>query len=112
MKKLALLVIAVAAALGFYGSGRSGVIDKQIQAMEYAKIDAGISSWWGQGTNTDTRFPYLLRETDALSSTLRWAPYYEQEGYGDPSAGEIENDLSYIKSHYASDPAYLRVDGR
>jgi hypothetical protein len=98
--------------LGFYSSGDPAVIDKDIRALEYGKIDAGISSWWGLGSKTDARFPQLLHETDTLGSAIRWAPYYEGEGYGNPDPSQIESDLAYIKSHYTSDRAYLRVDGK
>jgi hypothetical protein len=80
--------------------------------MEYGNIDAGIASWWGQGTKTDLRFPALLSTTDAMGSSLRWAIYYEPEGQGDPTVSQITDDLTYIRDQYASDPAYLRIDGR
>jgi hypothetical protein len=98
--------------LGFYDSSATDVIEQHIQAMEYANIQAGIASWWGQGTPTDLRFPTLLSTTDSLGSSLRWAIYYELEGQGDPTVNQITDDLTYIRDNYASDPAYLRIDGR
>jgi hypothetical protein len=71
-----------------------------------------ISSWWGQGSKEDARFPMLMDETVKAGSPLRWAPYYEEESLGDPTSAKIANDLAYIKSRYASHPAYLRVGGR
>jgi hypothetical protein len=53
-----------------------------------------------------------MSETRKLGSALRWAPYYEEESLGDPSSAKLANDLAYIKSHYVSDPAYLRGGGR
>jgi hypothetical protein len=88
------------------------VIDQHIRWMQYGGIEAGISSWWGRGTKEDVRFPLLLQGTTNLGSKLRWAPYYEQESLGNPSAATIESDLSYIKSRYSSNPAYLRVNGK
>jgi glycosyl hydrolase family 99/calcineurin-like phosphoesterase family protein len=98
--------------LGFYRSDDSAVIQKHVRAMEYGGIDAGISSWWGQGSKEDLRFPKLLSETEGLESNLRWAPYYEEESLGNPSASKIAGDLAYLKSHYGSQPAYLRIQGR
>jgi hypothetical protein len=98
--------------LGFYSSTDVAVIRKHIRSMQYGGIEAGISSWWGRGTKEDVRFPLLLRETNNIGSRLRWAPYYEQESLGNPSAAAIEADLSHIKSRYASDPAYLLVNGK
>jgi hypothetical protein len=98
--------------LGFYRSADAAVIQKHIHAFEYAGIEAGISSWWGQGSKEDLRFPLLLSETNTMNSAVRWAPYYERESLGDPSPAQIANDLAYIKSRYASNPAYLQVDGK
>jgi hypothetical protein len=98
--------------LGFYDSSATDVIEQHIQSMEYGNIQAGIASWWGQGTPTDLRFPALLSATDSLGSSLRWAIYYEPEGQGDPTVSQITDDLNYIRDTYASDPAYLRINGR
>lgn len=98
--------------LGFYDSGATNVIEQHIQALEYGNVQAGIASWWGQGSKTDLRFPALLATTDAMGSSLRWAIYYEPEGTGDPTVAQIAADLSYIRDRYAADPAYLRIDGR
>ena len=98
--------------LGFYASGDDQVRRSHLHALEYAKFDAGIYSWWGQGHSTDQRFAGMLAVTNAAHSPIKWAPYYEEESLGDPSSAKLANDLAYIKSRYASDPAYLRVGGR
>ena len=46
--------------LGWYDSSDVGVVSQHIAAMQYGGIQAGISSWWGQGTKTDQRVPTLL----------------------------------------------------
>jgi Glycosyl hydrolase family 99/CARDB len=98
--------------LGFYDSSARSVIEQHLQAMSYAGINVGISSWWGQGDKTDARVPDLLAATRATGSPVRWSIYYEAEAQGDPSAGAIESDLAYIRDRYGSDPAFFRVDGR
>ncbi len=47
--------------LGFYSSASASTISTHIAEMRYAGMDAGIASWWGQGSDTDTRFPLLLQ---------------------------------------------------
>jgi hypothetical protein len=96
--------------LGYYDSGDTTIIAKHVQAMQYGNIQVGISSWWGQGHYTDTRFPKLLRGADGTN--FRWTIYYEQEGAGNPTATQIQSDLNYIKSHYSSDKNYYRINGR
>jgi Glycosyl hydrolase family 99 len=95
-------------ALGFYDSSSSAVIQSHVASMQAAGLTAGISSWWGQNTPTDTRISALL----ANAGSFRWALYYEQEGTADPSVAQIHADLAYIARNYAAQPAFLRVDGR
>jgi hypothetical protein len=96
--------------LGYYSSSDLNIIKKHIAMMQYGNIQAGISSWWGQGTPTDTRVAGLL--SAAAGSAFRWTLYYEPEGVGNPSASQIQSDLTYILSHYGKDPGYLRVNGK
>lgn len=98
--------------LGFYSSSNRAVIRRHIRAMQFASIDAGISSWWGPGSREDIRFPLLLDETKRLNSNFRWAIYYERESTGDPTPQKISSDLAWIKSRYGSSQAYLRINGR
>jgi hypothetical protein len=96
--------------LGFYDSADPAIIDKHIKAMMYGKVDVGIASWWGPGSPTDGRINALL--DGAGNTSFRWALYYEQEGYSNPSVSKITSDLEYIKTHYAQAPTYYRIGGR
>src|SRR5262249_28381665 len=71
--------------LGYYDADQATVVRHETDAMRYAHLDAGISSWWGRGgyPPTDERFWRYLAV--ARTTPLRWAIYYEPEGYGDPS---------------------------
>jgi hypothetical protein len=101
---------------GFYsldGSAGDATIDAHVRALQAAGQEAAIASWWGVGTPTDSRISRLLSRTRALASPLKWALYYEQEGYGNPTVAEIQSDLAYIANtkRYSSNSAYLRVGG-
>jgi hypothetical protein len=98
--------------LGFYDSGNTTVIKKQIAAMQYGGIQAGIYSWDRTNTtnNAVTRFPTFLSASQGTG--FKWAIYYEAEGYGDPSAATIQDDLEFMRANYWSSPNYLRVGGR
>jgi hypothetical protein len=104
--------------LGYYDSSDPVVIRKHIEAMQYARIDAAIASWWGRDNRygTDVALRRILKES--RGSAFRWAVYYEKEGLGfprdsrDPGGAEIESDLDYLYANFASDPNYLRIDGR
>ncbi len=96
--------------LGFYDGGSQTVIKQQITAMQYGGIQAGIASWWGQGSRTDTRISALLQAAGGTS--FRWSIYYEPESLGDPSITQLTNDLTYMRDHYGNDPSFLRIGGR
>jgi hypothetical protein len=98
-----------APSLGYY-SVDAQTVSEQIKAMKYAKVQAGIASWWGQGSATDARIPSLLH-AGALQG-FAWALYYEPEGQADPPPSQIADDLKYIQERYSRQPGYLRVGGR
>ena len=98
--------------LGFYDSSSTAVIQQHVRAMQYGGVQTGISSWWGTGHRTDTRFGTILAATNAMASTFRWALYYENESLGNPTVATLASDLAYIRDHYATNPAYFRVNGR
>ena len=92
--------------LGYYAT--TSVVAQHVAAMQAAGIRAGIASWWGQGSATDSRVPALL----AAAGSFRWTLYHEAEGSSDPSIAQIRADLTYIVDRYGTDPAYLRVGGK
>lgn len=104
--------------LGLYDQNSAGVISKQIQSMQYGHIQAGIASWWGQGSMTDRRVALLLQQ--AAGTGFKWTLYYEaggnpvpgEIGSPNPTAAQIRSDLTYILSRYASNDNYLRVNGK
>src|SRR5436190_441325 len=98
--------------LDYYSAADARVVREHTDALRYAHLQAGIYSWWGRDgyPPTDLRFARYLAA--ARTTPLRWAVYYEPEGYRDPSVDQIHRDLEYIRDSYAAWPAYLKVDGR
>ena len=96
--------------LGYYSSTDQNILKQHIAMMQYGNIQAGIASWWGQGSQTDSKISGLL--TAAAGTNFRWALYYENESQGDPSVSQIQNDLTYILNYYAQNPSYLRANGK
>jgi hypothetical protein len=96
--------------LGYYDLSGAAIIRQQINAMLYGNIEAGIASWWGQGSATDNRIPALL--SAAAGTPFKWSIYYEPEGVGNPDVSTLNADLIYLRDKYSKDPGYLRVDNR
>ncbi len=97
---------------GYYSSSDVAVQRAQIHALVYARMDAAISSWQKPGSPLDTRLRAMLAQTIRMRAALKWAVYYEKEGRSNPTPAEIAGDLSYIRDHLATSPAYLRVGRR
>ncbi len=95
---------------GYYSSSDTTETTKQISEMQYANIQGGISSWWGQGSPTDSRFQSLLNT--AQGTGFKWTIYYEPEGTGNPTSATISNDLTYINTMYAGNSNYLHINGK
>jgi hypothetical protein len=99
-------------ALRYYNSDDRFVVDRHIHWMGYAKFEVAIASWFGPGTHEERfRIPRLLNRTEALGSELKWALYYEKEGYANPPTAEIRRDLDYA-SRYTSHPSFMRIRGK
>jgi hypothetical protein len=98
--------------LGYYTTTDIATQQAHIRAMEYAGMNAAISSWWGPGHYTDTRLKQLMATTVSMGSPLKWAVYYENEGYGNPTVSKIASDLAYIRDNLATSSAYLKVGGK
>ncbi|HEV2885950.1 MAG TPA: DNRLRE domain-containing protein [Jatrophihabitans sp.] len=96
-------------AAGKYDSSDSAVVANQVRQAKAAGLNAFISSWWGQGSKTDSRLPLLL--DTAAAQGFKVAPYYEQEGFGNPTTTQLASDLSYLAAKAAATPAWLRVGG-
>ena len=96
--------------LGYYSSDDPAVIRAHIAALRYGNFGGAAYSWWGIGSETDARFSSFLRAS--RRTPLRWAIYYEREGYADPSVGEIRTALRYLARRYFASGSYLRIGGR
>ncbi len=96
--------------LGYYSLDNEDTIAEHITAMQYAKIQVGIASWWGQNHHTDLRMNSLLNV--GARKGFIWSIYMENEGYGNPSTESIQSDLDYIQKNFALSNAYLRINAR
>lgn len=98
--------------LGYYSTTDVATEQAHIRAMQYAGMKAAISSWWGPGHYTDSRLKQLMQTTVSMGAPLKWAVYYENEGYNNPTASQIASDLAYMRDNLATNSAYLRVGAK
>ncbi len=99
-----------------YSSSNDSIIYWQLRKLAEAKQEVAISSWWGQTHKTNGAFRHIITDVmnraDNPYPNLRWAIYYEKEGFGNPPLSEIVGDLNYIKSNYATQKGYLKINGK
>ena len=92
---------------GYYDSADTAIIDGQIAALDYAKVQVALMSWWGQGQQRENLImPLWQSRIAAKNSPLKMGFYYEKEGFGNPSVAEISGDLAYLKANYGGATAY------
>jgi hypothetical protein len=101
---------------GLYSSQDSNIVLWQLRKMAEANVSVAISSWWGQGHKTDAAFDKILSSVmprpDNPYPNLRWAIYYEKQGFSNLTLNDITNDLLYIKNKYTQSPYYLKINGK
>ena len=99
--------------LGYYNSDSESVAAQHIEDMDYAKIDVAIYSWWKiTSHNQAFRFPLVLDKTIEMGSNLKWAIYYEMEGFDNPTVEELKANLDYIKENYTGHEAFAHINGK
>jgi glycosyl hydrolase family 99/SdrD B-like protein/calcineurin-like phosphoesterase family protein/dockerin type I repeat protein len=116
--------------IGLYSSRSPSNFYWQISQMAQAHLEVAISSWWGRSASptstspglyaVDGRADYAFRQivtnwmnlSDNPYPNLRWALYYEKEGFSDPSLTELVSDLQYIRDNYLNQPSFLTIGGR
>lgn len=99
-----------------YSNNDYSIFKWQVTKMAEAKLEVAIASWFGPTTREDKVLNNVLNDFMARADNpypkLRWAIYYEDEGFSDPSVATITTDLQYIKDHYSQSPYLLKVNGK
>jgi hypothetical protein len=91
-----------------YESDDPLVIARQIEQAQQAGIDGFVVAWLGPGNRTDQNLARILAQ--AARRGFKVSVYFETDSMGD--AEQVAANLSYLLSTYASQPAFLRRDGR
>lgn len=99
-----------------YSAKNDAILYWQLSKLAEARQEVAIASWWGQTHKTNSAFSKIIKDVmnrpDNPYPYLRWAVYYEKEGFGNPTVSEIVNDLNYIKNNYANQRGYFKIQGK
>jgi hypothetical protein len=96
--------------IGQYDQSDPAVLASQLEAMEYAKLDAALAAWNGPGTASDTRVASLLDQS--ATTSVKVAVWYRAEEGADPATDAIATDLDQVATRFASQPSYLTIAGK
>lgn len=96
---------------GAYDSHDSATIAWQINVAKTHGITGFIVSWWGQGSYEDQAVPLVLQcaEQKHFKVTIYWE---KAPGEGPPQTNHAVDDLTYVLTHYGTNSAFLKVDGK
>src|SRR5947209_16662901 len=99
-----------------YDSADGSTIDRQLTWAANAGISGFISSWWGQGDQTDSNFVKLLAHSATLEKKTGYhfasTIYFESDSPHLQGETSIVNSLRYVISHYGQDSHFLRWHGK
>jgi len=106
---------------GVYDSTDPDTIRRHLAESEKAGLDGWIVSWWGRGYQPDS-VPAILDTIAKTGSDLKITIYYEMvpgcQGYtcrnrkSEERVSGVLSDLDFIREHYSSHPAFLKVGDR
>lgn len=99
-----------------YSSHNYDTFKWQASKLAEARQEVAIASWWGQARKEDTALTKILTDfmtrSDNPYPNLRWAIYYEQEGFGNPTVTQLVSDLTHIKNTFTTTPYFLKTNGK
>ncbi|HEV2583771.1 MAG TPA: glycoside hydrolase family 99-like domain-containing protein [Ktedonobacteraceae bacterium] len=99
-----------------YRSSDESTIERQVNAAANAGITGFISSWWGQGDQTDSNLAKVLAYSATLERTthLLFAStiYFESDAPALQGEGAIVRQLRYLVAHYANSRYFFHWQGK
>lgn len=94
-----------------YNSDYTSTIDRQVSEAANSGITGFVSSWWGQGEETDTNFAQLLARSAILQNStkqyLASSIYFESDSLALNSESKIITALRYIIANYTNNSYYF-----
>jgi hypothetical protein len=99
-----------------YNSADGAIIDRQLQWAANAGLNGFISSWWGQGDQTDTNFANLLAHSTTLEQTAGYhfasTIYFESDSPHLQGEANMVDALRYVIAQYSNNPHFLHWRGK
>lgn len=94
--------------LGPYSVGDPEVLAQHFAWHRRAGVGLIVSSWWGQGSNTDKAFPLILDMADHYGIKVA----FHIEPYHGRTAERLVYDIKYLYKNYGDHPAFFRTTAK
>lgn len=92
-----------------YDSGSPAIIARQRDLLNYGNFDVALTSWWGQGTPTDSRFPAILSGFAGTATTTDTTPPSQPGNFH--NAGNVADPLTQIRVAWNASTDNVGVTG-
>jgi len=89
--------------LGAYSARDPAVLAQHFAWLREAGVGVIISSWWGQGDDTDRALPVMFDIADHYGLKIA----FHIEPYGGRTAEKLADDIHYIYDKYGDHPAFF-----
>ena len=89
--------------LGAYSESDPAVLAQHFAWLREAGVGVIISSWWGQGDNTDRALPLMFDIADHYGLKIA----FHIEPYGGRTAAKLAEDIHYLYNKYGNHPAFF-----
>jgi hypothetical protein len=99
-----------------YNSSDDATIARQLNWAITAGLTGFISSWWGQGDQTDTNFAKLLAHAASAQASTGYhfdsTIYFESDAPAESSVGQMEANLRYVINKYGNNANFFHWQGK
>jgi hypothetical protein len=99
-----------------YNSADEATIERQVNMAASAGITGFISSWWGQGDQTDSNLAKVLAYSATLERTMHLlfasTIYFESDAPALQGEANIVRQLRYLTSNYANSRYFFHWQGK
>jgi glycoprotein endo-alpha-1,2-mannosidase len=102
--------------IGMYNSHNSTIVDEQLSSAQLSGINVFVSSWWGQGTFTDSSTGLALHEAKKFPGfkiAVNYEIYHliDQNLSRNKALATFVNDIGYIVKTYSANTTYYKIGG-
>ena len=71
-----------------------------------------VGSCYYEDKACDNIINKVMADKRNVNTDIKWAIYYELEGFGDPSTNKLISDVQYVNNKYFDSSYYFKIDNK